>query len=115
MRKLLTFLIALAAVAFAVVSPASPQGFNGGGFNIGNGPFASGGAYTGPGDIVSGTVAAWSCSRAYKASFANGTNSLCDLVAVTGGAAVCTLRVAPSVFVGLTAYFPGSLTPSAAC
>jgi hypothetical protein len=43
MKKLLTFLIALAAIVFAVVSPASAQGFNGGGFNIGLGPFASGG------------------------------------------------------------------------
>jgi hypothetical protein len=43
MRKLLTFLIALAAIVVAVVSPVSAQGFNGGGFNVGLGPFASGG------------------------------------------------------------------------
>ena len=43
MRKLLTFLIALAAIVFAVCSPASAQGFNGSGFNIGLGPFAAGG------------------------------------------------------------------------
>jgi hypothetical protein len=42
MRKLLTFLIALSAIIFAVVSPVSAQGFNGGGFNVGLGPFASG-------------------------------------------------------------------------
>jgi hypothetical protein len=43
MRKLLTFLIALSANVVAVVSPVSAQGFNGGGFNVGLGPFASGG------------------------------------------------------------------------
>ena len=42
MRKLLTFLIALGAIVFAVVLPVSAQGFNGGGFNVGNGPFANG-------------------------------------------------------------------------
>jgi hypothetical protein len=64
MRKLLTLLIALAAIVFAVVSPLSAQGFNGGGFNVGLGPFAIGG-YTGPGDIVSGATAWWGI-RAYK-------------------------------------------------
>jgi hypothetical protein len=43
MRKLLTFLIALAGIVLGVCSPSSAQGFNGGGFNIGLGPFASGG------------------------------------------------------------------------
>jgi hypothetical protein len=43
MRKLLTLLIALSANVVAVVSPVSAQGFNGGGFNVGLGPFASGG------------------------------------------------------------------------
>jgi hypothetical protein len=41
MRKVLTFLIALAAIALGVCSPVSAQGFNGGGFNIGLGPFAT--------------------------------------------------------------------------
>jgi hypothetical protein len=35
MRKLLTFLITLAAMVFAVMAPASAQGFNGGCFNCG--------------------------------------------------------------------------------
>ena len=43
MRKHLLFLIALASISFGVCSPASAQEFNGGGFNVGNGPFASGG------------------------------------------------------------------------
>jgi hypothetical protein len=46
MRRLLTFLIALSANVVAVVSPVSAQGFNGGGFNIGLGPFTSGGGTT---------------------------------------------------------------------
>jgi hypothetical protein len=66
MRKLLTFLIAIAATVFAVVSPVSAQGFNGGGFNMGLGPFAN---YVGPGDITFNGSAAnvkefWSCARA---------------------------------------------------
>lgn len=40
---------------------------------------------------------------------------MCDLVAVTGGAAVCTLRATTTGYVDLTAYCPGSLTPAAAC
>ena len=50
MRKLLTLSVVLGAIVFAVVSPASAQGFNGGGFNVGLGPFAPAG-YVGPGDI----------------------------------------------------------------
>jgi hypothetical protein len=57
LRKLLTFLIALAAVAFGVSSPSLGQ--------VGQIPTylqpapASGGAYTGPGDVVSGATAWW--------------------------------------------------------
>jgi hypothetical protein len=43
MRKLLTFLVALGAIVFAVVSRVSAQGINGGGFNVSLGPFVSGG------------------------------------------------------------------------
>lgn len=71
-------------------------------------------AYVGPGDIV--TMKEWgSCTFAYSAALANTTTSLCDLVAVTGGAAVCTLRASSSGAVDQSAYCPGSLTPSAAC
>ena len=56
-----------------------------------------------------------SCARVYKASQANTSTSLCDLVAVTGGAAVCTLRASSTGYVDLSAYCPGSLTPAAAC
>jgi hypothetical protein len=46
MRKLLILLIALSANVVEVVSPVSAQGFNGGGFNVGLGPFAAGGGCT---------------------------------------------------------------------
>jgi hypothetical protein len=72
MRKLLTFLIALVFTVGAAAS-AFAQGFNGGGFNVGLGPFASGGGYVGPGDIVSFT--AWWGFRAYSAARA-GTKAI---------------------------------------
>lgn len=77
-------------------------------------------SYCGPGDagVCNGTAGAlvfYSCGRAYNAAYANGTNPLCDLVAVTGGAAVGTLRVKTNGYVDLTAYFAGSVTPAAAC
>ena len=123
MRKLLTFLIALGAVAFAVVSPASAQGFNGGGFNVGLGPFAAA-TYVGPGDITFNGSAAnvkefWSCARAVNAAHASTATSLCDLVQSPSGAspgtAVGTLRATTTGFVDLSAYFAGSVTPAAAC
>lgn len=71
--------------------------------------------YQGPGDILAGATPWGSCARVYTAALATTTTSLCDLVAVTGGAAVCTLRGTTSGTVDLSAYCPGSLTPSAAC
>jgi hypothetical protein len=66
MRKLLTFLIAL-AVTVGVAASSFGQGFNGGGFNIGLGPFLPGGGYQGPGDIVSGATE-WYGLRAYSSA-----------------------------------------------
>ena len=57
MRKLLTFLIALAAIVFAVVSPAFAQ--VGGLMFPGPGHGHGSTAYSGPGDIVSGASAWW--------------------------------------------------------
>lgn len=71
--------------------------------------------YQGPGDIVSGAIRWGSCARAYNVAYANGTNPLCDLVAVTGGAVVCTLRVAISGFVDQTGSYCAGTTPAAAC
>lgn len=71
--------------------------------------------YQGPGDIVSGALVFYSCSRVYNAAAASTSTSMCDLVAVTGGAAVGTIRGSTSGFADQTAYFAGSLTPAAAC
>jgi len=94
MRKLLTFLIALATTVFAVVSPVSAQGFNGGGFNVGLGPFAP---YQGPGDVITSGWLYWgSCAYVFKASLASTSTSMCDLEQGPSGAspgtAVGTLR-----------------------
>lgn len=78
-----------------------------------------GASYQGPGDsAVYGTTSVqfWgSCARVFTAAQATTSTSLCDIVAVTGGAAVCTLRASSTGFVDQSAYCPGSLTPSAAC
>jgi hypothetical protein len=71
MRKLLTFLIALASIVFAVV--ASPvQAQMGQIPNIAQlQPAPSGGGYTGPGDLtLSGTFQQWGGFRAYSAATA---------------------------------------------
>lgn len=82
----------------------------------GAGKGAPGGAsYSGPGDIVGSAVGFWSCARAYNAAGANTSNSLCDLVATTGGAAVCTLRASSTGFVDLAASYCSGTTPAAAC
>jgi hypothetical protein len=123
MRKLLTFLIALGAIVFAVVSPVSAQGFNGGGFNVGLGPFAPA-TYVGPGDLAFNGLTTnvkdfWSCARVVNVAHASTSTSLCDLVqSPTGaspGTAVGTLRARATGFVDLSAYFAGSITPAAAC
>jgi Alpha-L-arabinofuranosidase B, catalytic len=70
MRKLLTFLIALAEIVVAVYSPVSAQGFNGGGFNVGIGPFAAGGALVLDG-ITTGIKAAYSTRKLLTAYAGN--------------------------------------------
>jgi hypothetical protein len=118
-RKLLTFLIALAAVAIVNASPAQafgcrgwPQLSGGNGCNSSITPPAS---YTGPGDVASGASFWASCARVYTAAQASTATSLCDLVAVTGGAAVCTLRGSSTGFVDLAASYCAGTTPAAAC
>jgi hypothetical protein len=71
--------------------------------------------YQGPGDVVSGATAWGSCARAYSAAQASTATSLCDLVAVTGGATVCTLRATASGFVDLAASYCAGTTPALAC
>lgn len=80
----------------------------------GKGTPAAAVTYTGPGDVFSGAVFWGSCARVYTAAQASTSTSLCDLVAVTGGATVCTLRGSATGFVDQSAYCGGS-TPSAAC
>lgn len=79
-------------------------------------PPSGGTTYQGPGDVVSGATVFGSCARVYTAALATSSTLLCDLVAVTGGAAVCTLQATTTGFVDLAgSYCPGSLTPAAAC
>jgi hypothetical protein len=127
MRKLLTFLIALGAVAFAVATPSqaawikSAQPFESYLQPVGYFLFFNRPTYTqGPGDIIPSGWQFWgSCARAFKLSLANTSTSMCDLQQGPSGAspgtAVGTLRASASGFVDLSAYFAGSVTPVAAC
>lgn len=80
-------------------------------------PHSAGSSYTGPGDVVSGATVFFSCARAYNATYANGTNPLCDLVdSAAPTVVICTLRVATTGFADLTGtYCTGSVTPTAKC
>lgn len=74
-------------------------------------------AYSGPGDVDTGGVLFYSCARAYNAAYANGANSLCDLVdSAAPSTVICTLRVATTGFADLTGtYCTGSVTPAVKC
>lgn len=84
---------------------------------LGAGKATAAAAYSGPGDVVSGAVLFYSCARAVNATYANGTNSLCDLVdSAAPSTVICTLRVATTGFVDLAgAYCTGSVTPATKC
>lgn len=71
--------------------------------------------YQGPGDVVSGALAWGSCARVYSLALASTSTSMCDLIAITGGAAVCTLRGSSTGFVDLAASYCAGTTPAAAC
>lgn len=108
------FFIALSVwLALVGCGPAHAQmtmtGVGGGGFG------GAAATYQGPGDIVSGATEWGSCARVYNASKASTATSLCDLVALTGGAAVCTLRGSTTGYVDLAASYCAGTTPSAAC
>lgn len=49
--------------------------------------------YTGPGDIVSGASAWWSCAFSYSAAYATGTNNACDLVDSATGLTTYTMKI----------------------
>lgn len=72
-------------------------------------------AYQGPGDVVTGATIWGSCARVYTGAQASTATSLCDLVAVTGGAAVCTLRGSSTGYVDLAGTYCAGTTPAAAC
>jgi hypothetical protein len=73
-----------------------------------------GGGYSGPGNITSFQM--WgSVGRVYTAAGASTSTNLADLVASSGGAAVCTLRGSTSGFVDLTSNYCAGTTPEAAC
>lgn len=106
-RLAFAFLLSLCVSAQAQLS-GGVGGFPGPGFA----PTAT---YQGLGDVSTGWRGYYSCAYVYSAAQASTSTNMCDLVAVTGGAAVCTLRGSSSGAVNLSAYCPGSLTPSAAC
>jgi len=72
-------------------------------------------SYQGPGDVVSGATGWGSMARVYNLSLASTSTSLADLVASTGGAAVCTLRGSSTGYVDLSNSYCAGTTPAAAC
>ncbi|THD56752.1 MAG: hypothetical protein E8A46_02600, partial [Bradyrhizobium sp.] len=118
MRKFLTFLIALAAIVFAVVSPASADscsrafGYQGG--TGCNSVIAGGGGYTGPGDII--TFTNWYGLRAYNGAYATATGNIADIVDTATGAASCTIVAKTTGDADLsTAYCTGSVSVTTFC
>ncbi len=111
--KLLTFLIALGAIVFAVVSPVKAGSMML--MGVGSAPHAA--SYQGPGDVFSTSPYAWfSCARAYNGSYAASTGNLCDVVLTSGGAAACTIKAATNGFADLTGtYCAGSVNLPTAC
>jgi hypothetical protein len=72
--------------------------------------------YQGPGDVVSGALVYYSCSRVYNGAAASTSTNLCDLVAAVGGVAVCTVRGSSTGFADQSSYCNGGTqTPAAAC
>src|SRR5690348_15562028 len=82
---------------------------------VSGGSIAVASSYQGPGDVVSGWLAWGSCARVFTTAQASTSTNMCDLVATTGGAAVCTLRGSSTGFVDLAASYCAGTTPAAAC
>jgi len=74
----------------------------------------SGASYTGPGDVVAGAYAWWGL-RAYTAAYAAATGNIADLVAVTGGGAVCTLKAATDGTADIVGTYCSATTVPLAC
>jgi hypothetical protein len=84
MRKLLTFLIALGAIVFAIVSPVSANGVL---ILAQSRPAAP--TYQGPGDIVSGATAWWGL-RGYNGAYAAPGNNPGVVVCDSATFAICS-------------------------
>jgi len=114
MRKIIAALSGVFLLCFAFSAQAQMNLLTGAG---GKFRAAAAASYQGPGDVVTGGVLFYSCARAYNATYANGTNSLCDLVdSAAPSTVICTLRVLTTGFVDLAGtYCTGSVTPSAKC
>lgn len=109
--KFLRFLI-VAVLCFSAPAAAYWQS-RGSIYNVSSG---SGTTYQGPGDVITTGWAFWgSCARVFTAALAATSTNMCDLVASTGGAAVCTLRGSSTGFADLSSSYCAGTTPSAAC
>ena len=98
MRRLLTvaWLLLSAAVAFG-------QSIEGGGGSAVTPPVfvPASVSYSGPGDVVSGAIAFYSCYRAYNNAYATGSNKSCNLVRASDSHA-CDILIATNGFWGNT-------------
>lgn len=92
MRSLITLLLALWLAPVLAQVPMT---------GAGKGTPAA--AYVGPGDVTA--AVAWWGFRAYSAAKAAATANVADLNAVTGGAAVCTLKLATNGDADLTGVY----------
>lgn len=111
-RSTISLMRALALVLALLVGPASAQmPLTGAG-----GTKVAAASYQGPGDIISGASAYYSCSRVYNLASANTSTNMCDLVdSAAPTTVICTLRGSSTGFVDLSAYCAGGLTPAAKC
>jgi hypothetical protein len=78
---------------------------------------SGGGGYTGPGDVISGATAFYSCARAYNAAYAAAAGTLCVIADAATGATTCTMKSASTGFADLTSLLcgGGTQTVSAFC
>jgi hypothetical protein len=105
MRKLLTFLIALASIAFGVCSPASADscsrafGYQGIGTGCNSVIASGGGGFVGPGDAITPQAVAYYGFRAYNAAYAApGTNPAMQLCDKASGVTCVTINILTSGF-----------------
>jgi hypothetical protein len=73
--------------------------------------------YTGPGDVISGAKAFYSCARAYNAAYATANGNMCIIADAGTGAITCTMKAAATGFADLTSSLctGGTLTVGAFC